>query len=99
MKWVLRAIPYLYVLLFVLVQPRLANFNGNALYTGGSASPNESAGEVWRLVFRDGVVRYVTLSDFAAYYAPFVIVPGFIIAILWIIIDLWRAGFFGIDRR
>lgn len=99
MKWVFRAVPYLFVLLFVLVQPKLAHFDGNALYTDGSTLSDESTGEVWRIVFRDGAARYVTFSDYAMYHAPFVIVPGFILAILWIIVDLWRAGLFGADQH
>lgn len=99
MKWVIRAIPYAFALLFVLVQPRLAQFDSNILYREGATSPDKATGEVWRIVFRDGAARYATLHDFAMYWAPFVIVPAFIIAVLWIITDLWRAGFFGGDHK
>ncbi|MBI1291992.1 hypothetical protein GC173_12240 [bacterium] len=94
MKWALRAIPYGFVLLFALVQARLSQFDGNAIYTEGARLPNEATGEVWEIAFRDGGVRYATLHDYAMYFAPFVIVPAFIAAILWIIVDLWRSGFF-----
>lgn len=98
MKWVLRAIPYLFVLLFVFVQPSLDRFDANALYAHGSSTPNDVTGEVWRIVFRDGTSKYISLDDYVWYYAPFLIVPCFILAIVWIILDLWKAGVFGGDK-
>lgn len=57
-------------------------------------APNDATGEIWEVTFRGVGLRYVTQSDFMLFWAPFVIVPVFIVAILWIIYDWYKAGLF-----
>lgn len=98
MKAIFKAIPYAFVLIYALTQSQFQRLNA-ALIAAGPRQPNEQTGEVWEIAYRGGAHRYATLQDYVIYYAPFVMVPAFIAAVIWILIDLWKAGLFGLDRR
>ena len=97
-KAVFRAIPYVIVVLFAVMQSRFQQLSSAVIATG-ARQPNESSGEVWEIAYRGGAYRYLTLQDYLTYYAPFVMVPAFIGAVIWILIDLYNAGFIGQGKR
>ncbi|MGH6951937.1 MAG: hypothetical protein ACREH4_13805 [Vitreimonas sp.] len=41
---------------------------------------------------RTGETAYLTQGDYLAYWSPFVVVPAFILAVLWIVRDWYKAG-------
>ena len=92
LRFIVGSIPYAMVALFAFFSSRMPSMNDVALHS--LRSPNELTGEVWEIAFRGGGVRYVTHADFVAYWAPFVAVPFFMIAILWILWDWYKAGLF-----
>jgi hypothetical protein len=91
MKVLLRAIPYAIVVVFVLTQ---ANFQRlqEALVARGPRYPTQPTGEVWEIAYRGGAVRYVTFQDYIVYFLPHAMAPLFIGAVVWILIDLRKAG-------
>ena len=91
-RFIIALIPYAMVAAFAFVQSRMPSMNDVALRS--PRLPDESTGEVWEIAFRGGGVRYVTQADYIAYWAPFVAGPLFIIAVLWIIHDWYKAGVF-----
>jgi len=94
-KLLISAIPYGFVVLFAFwqaKQPPAGYFNSLAM--SAPRSPNQITGEVWEVTFRGGGLRYVTQSDFVLFWAPFVVVPVFIVATVWIIHDWYKAGVF-----
>lgn len=72
MRWALRLIAYAIVGLFALADAAMNRLN-DKLLARGPASPNESAGEVWEIVYRGNISRYVKFGDYLLYYAPFAI--------------------------
>jgi hypothetical protein len=91
-RFIIALIPYAMVAAFAFVQSRMPSMNDVALRS--PRFPDESTGEVWEIAFRGGGVRYVTQADYIAYWAPFVAGPLFIIAVLWILHDWYKAGVF-----
>lgn len=89
---IIALIPYAMVAAFAFIQSRMPSMNDVALRS--PRHPNESTGEVYEIAFRGGGVRYVSQADFVAYWMPFVAGPLFIVAILWIIHDWYKAGIF-----
>jgi hypothetical protein len=91
-RFIIALIPYAIVALLAFLNSRMPSMNEVALRS--PRYPNESTGEIYEIAFRGGGVRYVSQADFIAYWMPFVAVPLFIIAILWIIHDWYKAGVF-----
>lgn len=99
-KYVVGAIPYGFIALFAVwqaKQPPAGYFNTLAKHA--PQSPNEGTGEVWAVAFRGIGPRYISQSDFLLFWAPFVVIPFFMIAILWIMHDWYKAGAFEMLRR
>ncbi len=91
-RFIIALIPYAMVAAFAFLQSQMPSMNDVALRS--PRYPAESTGEVWEIAFRGGGVRYVTQADYVAYWAPFVAGPLFIIAVLWIMHDWYKAGVF-----
>lgn len=91
----LSAIPYGFVAVDALWQSRMPPAGYfNDMMRHAPSVPNPTSGEVWEIALKGGGTGYITQSDYLLYQAPFVIVPIFIIAVLWIMHDWYKAGVF-----
>jgi hypothetical protein len=91
----LSAIPYGFVAIFALWQSRMppaGYFNNMMLHA--PRSPNPATGEVWEIALKSGGNGYITQSDYLLVQTPLVVIPIFMIAILWIMHDWYKAGIF-----
>ena len=91
-RFLIASVPYALVAVYAIFHSRMPSMNDVALHS--PRYPNELTGEVWEIAFRGGGVRYVTQADYVAYWALFGAVPLFMIAILWILYDWYKAGVF-----
>ena len=91
----LSAIPYGYVAVYALWQARMPSAGYfNDMMRHAPRVPDSATGEVWEIALKGGGNGYVTQSDYLLVQAPLVAVPIFIIAVLWIIHDWYKAGVF-----
>ncbi|MGE0186636.1 MAG: hypothetical protein AB7Q23_12670 [Hyphomonadaceae bacterium] len=94
-KLLVSAIPYGFVAVFAVWQWRMPNADYfNNMMREAPSAPNTATGEVWEIALKGGGVGYITQSDWLLYQSPFLAIPLFVVSALWIMHQLYRAGFY-----
>ncbi len=69
------------------------------IVTSGQRHPSPETGEVYEILYRGGTTRYVTETEAWIHHLNFAVVPLCIVAGIWIVFELHRAGLLNWSRR